>query len=96
MVIASAAPLVVALVTLLLVSVIGGIYFLPTAIAYHRRVVNAGSVFAINLLLGWSLIGWAVALAMALRTNPAPPSVTVVTEYRPPTWPAPRTEDRRP
>jgi predicted membrane chloride channel (bestrophin family) len=46
------------------------LYFIPTIIAMVRRVVNVGSVFAINLLLGWTLIGWAVALAMALRTNP--------------------------
>jgi hypothetical protein len=47
-----------------------GLYFLPTVVGAIRRVVNIGSVFAINLLLGWSLIGWAIALAMALRTNP--------------------------
>jgi hypothetical protein len=48
-----------------------GLYFLPTIVGVSRKVVNIGSVFAINLLLGWSLIGWAVALAMALRTNPS-------------------------
>lgn len=55
---------------LLLVVIILGLYFLPTIIGANRKVVNVGSVFAINLLLGWTLIGWAVALAMALRTNP--------------------------
>jgi hypothetical protein len=51
---------------------VGGIalYMLPTIVGSVRKVVNVGSVFAINLLLGWTLIGWAVALAMALRTNP--------------------------
>lgn len=47
-----------------------GLYMLPTIIGATRKVVNVGSVFAINFLLGWTLIGWAVALAMALRTNP--------------------------
>ncbi len=47
-----------------------GVYMLPTIIGSIRKVVNVGSVFAVNLLLGWTLIGWAVALAMALRTNP--------------------------
>lgn len=47
-----------------------GLYLLPTIVGAARKVVNIGSVFAINLLLGWTLIGWAVALAMALRTNP--------------------------
>jgi Superinfection immunity protein len=52
--------------------VLGGLflYLLPTVIGVSRKVVNIGSVFAINLLLGWSLIGWVVALSLALRTNP--------------------------
>ncbi len=54
------------------VVVVGGLalYMLPTILGSVRKVINIGSVFAINLLLGWTLIGWAVALAMALRTNP--------------------------
>lgn len=47
-----------------------GLYFVPTIVGASRKVVNIGSVLAVNLLLGWTLIGWAVALAMALRTNP--------------------------
>ena len=46
------------------------VYVLPTIVGVQRKVVNVGSVLAINLLLGWTLIGWVVALAMALRTNP--------------------------
>jgi hypothetical protein len=59
-----------ALTVVLLVVVLVGFYFFPTIIGASRKVVNIGSVFAINLLLGWTLIGWAIALAMALRTNP--------------------------
>lgn len=60
-----------AAVGVVIVVIVGlALYFLPTIIGAVRRVVNIGSVFAINLLLGWTLIGWAVALAMALRTNP--------------------------
>lgn len=55
---------------LLLFVIAAGLYFLPTIVGATRKVVNVGSVFAINLLLGWTLIGWAVALAMAVRTNP--------------------------
>jgi RNA polymerase subunit RPABC4/transcription elongation factor Spt4 len=46
-----------------------GIYFIPTIVAITRKVTNTGSVFVINFLLGWTLIGWAVALAMAVKTN---------------------------
>ena len=59
-----------AVVAVVIIVVGLGLYFLPTIVGAIRKVVNIGSVFAINLLLGWTLIGWAVALAMALRTNP--------------------------
>lgn len=55
---------------LVVLLIILGIYFLPTIVGALRSVVNIGSVVAINLLLGWTLIGWAVAMAMAMRTNP--------------------------
>lgn len=50
-------------------------YFAPTLIALKRRVTNRGSVFVVNWLLGFTVIGWIVALAMALRTTtlPRPP-----------------------
>jgi hypothetical protein len=47
-------------------------YFVPTWVAMHRRVPNTGSVMAIDVFLGWTIIGWAVALAMACRDVPAP------------------------
>lgn len=46
------------------------IYFAPSLIASRRQVPNAGSVLVINLFLGWTLIGWVVALAMAARDAP--------------------------
>jgi len=47
------------------------VYFLPSLIAGRRKVPNAGSVFVLNLFLGWTLIGWVIALSMAVRTVPA-------------------------
>jgi len=41
-------------------------YFAPTAIAVSRSHPHAASIFVINLFLGWSLIGWVVALAMSV------------------------------
>lgn len=66
---------------LVVVAAMLALYFLPTIVGAARKVVNIGSVFAVNLLLGWSLIGWVVALAMALRTNPP---------YAYPGWTPPR------
>jgi hypothetical protein len=45
------------------------VYFLPTVVAVARKVTNQGSVAVINIFLGWTLIGWVVALAMACRTS---------------------------
>jgi len=44
-------------------------YLLPLIIGMLRRVPDIGSVAVINVLLGWTLIGWAAAMAMALRTT---------------------------
>lgn len=47
-------------------------YFIPIIVGAIRKVPNLGSVIVINLFLGWTLIGWVVALAMAARTVPPP------------------------
>jgi hypothetical protein len=45
------------------------LYFLPSIIAVARKITHQGSVIVINLFLGWTFIGWVVALAMAFRTQ---------------------------
>jgi hypothetical protein len=44
-------------------------YFLPSIIAYQRGKKNFGAILAVNFLLGWSIIGWIVALVWALATE---------------------------
>ena len=41
-------------------------YFVPTGLAPRGR---RSSVFAVNLFLGWTMIGWVVALFLALRAR---------------------------
>jgi ABC-type sugar transport system permease subunit len=55
------------LVFAILITVLSLFYFLPFAIAFNRRRANTGAIFALNLFLGWSLIGWVVALVWALK-----------------------------
>jgi len=43
-------------------------YMLPWAIAAVRDVPH-WTVFWINLLLGWTIIGWIIALVMSLRAQ---------------------------
>ena len=57
------------LVGLLVVVVALCWYFLPTVVAVSRKVTNMGSVVVVNVFLGWTFIGWVVALAMACRTS---------------------------
>ena len=45
-------------------------YFLPSIIA--RRKKDKLAIFALNLLAGWSLIGWIIALVWALRDDQGP------------------------
>jgi hypothetical protein len=56
--------------TLLGFLIIFGLYFLPTIVAIARKVPNMGVVIVINFFLGWTVIGWIVALAMAVRSKP--------------------------
>lgn len=38
------------------------LYFMPTVIALARGHHNGFAIFLTNLLLGWTFIGWLVAL----------------------------------
>jgi len=53
-----------------------GLYLLPVLLAWARHVPDVGSVAVINILLGWTLAGWVVALALALRSS-VPPNPTI-------------------
>lgn len=39
------------------------IYFIPTINAASNKHKNGTPIFIINLLLGWTFVGWVVALA---------------------------------
>jgi len=73
-----------------------GIYFLPSLIAVARQTHNATGIFLLNLFLGWTGIGWIIAMILALCSfswpshyyryySPYPPGV-----YPPNQWPPPR------
>ena len=44
-------------------------YFLPTVIALLREKRDKLSIFLLNFFLGWSVIGWVIALLWALKTD---------------------------
>jgi hypothetical protein len=48
-------------------------YWLPLIIGWRRHVRSLGALAVVNAFLGWTVVGWIVALAMAARsTTPAP------------------------
>lgn len=74
------------------------VYFVPSVIAAARGHHQTAAIVAINAFLGWLLIGWVVALAMALSAKRAPalpPSVVQVGYPVPPPPPFPVGSPRR-
>ena len=45
------------------------IYFLPSIIALARSKRDIVAILLLNLFLGWTMIGWVVALVWALKTD---------------------------
>lgn len=53
------------------------IYLIPTGNAYSHKHRNRALIAAVNVLFGWTVIGWIVALAWSAgraRDDPEPPS----------------------
>jgi hypothetical protein len=44
-------------------------YFLPSIIAFARSKRDSSSILVLNLLLGWTAIGWVIALIWAVKTD---------------------------
>ncbi len=47
------------------------LYILPAIIAFTRQHRNKTAITLVNILLGWSGIGWIVALVWAFTNDPA-------------------------
>lgn len=57
------------------VIIVGGlVYFLPSLIASRRNHHNMGSIFILNLLAGWTALGWIGALVWSFTSQPAAPA----------------------
>ena len=46
-----------------------GVYLLPTIVASRRNLQATGKIAAINIFLGWTILGWIVALALAVKES---------------------------
>ena len=54
------------LLEILLVVLIFTVYFLPTLIAFLIQHKNKLAIFLLNLLLGWTILGWVGSLVWSV------------------------------
>ena len=50
----------------ILIFILGTLYFIPTIIAKACNKKNSDGVFIVNFTLGWTIIGWIIALMWAI------------------------------
>ena len=50
------------------------LYWAPTYLAWELQCQHFWHVALVNLLVGWTFIGWVVAAVMAWRDRPIPPN----------------------
>jgi hypothetical protein len=44
-------------------------YFLPSIVAFARSKRDTAAIVLLNFFLGWTVIGWVVALVWAVKTD---------------------------
>jgi len=49
--------------------IVAAIYFLPSIIAAHKRKKNSTAIVVLNLMLGWTVLGWIIALVWAVTND---------------------------
>jgi hypothetical protein len=52
-------------------AVIACVYFLPTVIAYRRGHPQLAAIAVLNILAGWTIIAWAIALVWSVTNQRA-------------------------
>jgi hypothetical protein len=52
-------------------------YWLPTLIALVRQTPSALGIAALNFFVGWTVIGWILALVWALAANTSPHVIVI-------------------
>jgi ribosomal protein S27E len=85
------------LLVLLVVALISlAVYFLPTIIAVVGTHHNAGAILVLNLFLGWTFLGWVVALVWACtQSDPRLRSTQVARVQQPQQMPVSAPEPRK-
>ena len=51
-------------------TLLGVFYMLPTLVAYARDIPQRRAILVINVVVGWTLLGWVVASIWAMNAAP--------------------------
>jgi hypothetical protein len=57
---------------LVILAIIVGLYFIPYWVALSRMKNNRNAILIVNLIFGWTFIGWIVALVWAVMVDNNP------------------------
>jgi hypothetical protein len=63
----------------ILIAVCAFVYFIPSFVGWNKR--NADAIIALNFFLGWTFIGWVIALVWALVKDPHTEKHTINSQY---------------
>ena len=55
--------------TAAILTLVLGLYFLPTVVAFSRDVPDKGTVAVLNTFLGWTFMGWVESMARACESH---------------------------
>ena len=61
----------------LLIGIAIAMYFLPSIIGFYRNKHNKMAIFALNTLVGWSVVGWIISLVRALSSDVKPQNIYI-------------------
>jgi hypothetical protein len=67
---------------LVVLGILLGMYLLPTIIAAARGHRQTGAIAGLNILLGWTVLGWIGSFVWSL-TTPAPPQTIIIQQAAP-------------
>jgi len=63
------AEFIVGIFYLVLLTALIGLYLLPTIVAHNRKHADRFAITILNIVGGWLIIGWIIALVWACTNN---------------------------
>ena len=63
------------IVGVLFTALLVALYLIPTRIAYVRKHRNRQAIAAVNVLFGWTILGWGLALVWAMTADVESPAL---------------------